>query len=37
MKNTLQEIHSRLDETEVQISNLEDKVEKHPIRAGRRK
>ena len=30
MNNTLEGIHSRLDETEDQISNLKDKLEKHP-------
>ena len=38
LNNTLEGINSRLDESEDEISNLENKVEKqHPIGAAKRK
>ena len=37
MKNTLGDINIRLDEAEGQISNLEDKQQKQPIRIAKKK
>ena len=37
VKNILEGINSRLDETEARINDLEDKVEKYPIKATKRK
>ena len=37
MKNMLEDINSRLDKAENQISDLEDKVAEHTIRSKKKK